>query len=186
MRIISVVRIVLLLRIFLYEIVFPHLKNCETVHKTQAIKMHVIVTQPQYLSTEYWDIIYWGRILLNICNTVTLTLYLISCTATTLSFEVALTFISFEAALMLQLVFNPAREFDMEFASSKDVQTHFMASAVRLKFLKPSGNSPLSSYYAVADLVIEGQCACFGHANRCSGEVTMYRLAIFIVGGHYN
>ena len=73
-----------------------------------------------------------------------------------------------------QLVFNPAREFDKEFASSKDVQTHFMASAIRLNFLRPSSNSPLSSYYAIADLVIEGHCACFGHADKCSGEVTKY------------
>ncbi|KAI0234308.1 hypothetical protein LSAT2_015485 [Lamellibrachia satsuma] len=69
-----------------------------------------------------------------------------------------------------QLVFNPAREFDKEFASSHDVQKHFMASAIRLQFLKPSSNAPLSSYYAVADLVIEGHCACFGHAGQCTGE----------------
>ncbi|KAK2155671.1 hypothetical protein NP493_2054g00001 [Ridgeia piscesae] len=45
-----------------------------------------------------------------------------------------------------------------------------MAAALRLRFLKPSSNAPLSSYYAIADLVIEGHCACFGHAGRCIGE----------------
>ena len=69
-------------------------------------------------------------------------------------------------------MFNPAREFDKEFASSRVVQRRFMAAALRLRFLKPSSNAPLSSYYAIADLVIEGHCACFGHAGRCIGEVS--------------
>ena len=47
-----------------------------------------------------------------------------------------------------------------------------MASLVRLLFIRPADTVPLSSYYAVYDVEIEGRCSCFGHSNECVGEVS--------------
>ena len=37
--------------------------------------------------------------------------------------------------------------------------------------VRPADSQPKSSYYAIGDLVIDGQCACFGHAAYCTGPV---------------
>ncbi len=51
-----------------------------------------------------------------------------------------------------------------------------MASLVRLLFIRPADTVPLSSYYAVYDVEIEGRCSCFGHSNECVGEVSLFLL----------
>ena len=47
-----------------------------------------------------------------------------------------------------------------------------MATAIRFRLVEPAVNAPLRSYYAVADLEIDGVCSCFGHAAVCIGEVS--------------
>lgn len=71
------------------------------------------------------------------------------------------------------MTFNPARDFDEEFQTSFDVQSHFVVSAVRVLLVEPSDNSPLSSYYSIPDLEVDGHCACYGHSGECTGEVIM-------------
>ena len=74
--------------------------------------------------------------------------------------------------LFSQVQFNPSQDYGAEFGASAAVQRHFTAVAVRVRLVQPSDTEPLSSYYAVADLEVDGQCSCFGHASVCVGEVS--------------
>lgn len=72
---------------------------------------------------------------------------------------------------LIQVKFNPASEF-RQFDKSAEVRSYFTASAVRVMLVKPANTEPLLSYYAIAQLSIEGQCQCYGHASTCIGPVS--------------
>ena len=73
----------------------------------------------------------------------------------------------------LQMDFNPRTQFEDDFIQLVEVQRHYMTSGIRIVLIKPSDNTPLRSYYAIADILIEGHCACFGHADSCSPTVSI-------------
>ena len=72
--------------------------------------------------------------------------------------------------------FNPALEYGAEFDESLELRTYFTATAVRVVLVEPTYRQPLLSYYAIAQLSIEGQCQCFGHASACTGQVTCKKV----------
>ena len=75
--------------------------------------------------------------------------------------------------LYIQVVFAPLQEFGNEFKQSYRVQNQYTTSAIQIQLLFPSSTFPLFSYYAVADLRIEGQCSCYGYSSVCVGPVSL-------------
>lgn len=57
-----------------------------------------------------------------------------------------------------------------------------MTSAMRVVLVQPAHvDDPLLSYYAVADLDVDGQCECFGHAATCSGQVRVCNFLFYFL-----
>ena len=62
----------------------------------------------------------------------------------------------------------------LNFAIDFEIRKVFLASALKIKLNIPRFNEQYASYYAIADLNIAGQCACFGHATSCTGPVSCF------------
>ncbi|XP_046546817.1 laminin subunit alpha-5-like [Haliotis rubra] len=64
---------------------------------------------------------------------------------------------------------HPASEYSTEFLSNQTVMEYYTASAVRITLVKPASLEPLQSYYAIADIKVDGTCFCHGHSLTCTG-----------------
>lgn len=58
-----------------------------------------------------------------------------------------------------------------QFKNNRLVKEQYLTSALRITLVQPASNISLQSYYAVADIMVDGQCECYGHASECSGKV---------------
>ncbi|XP_023930665.1 laminin-like protein lam-2 [Lingula anatina] len=67
-----------------------------------------------------------------------------------------------------EVIYHPLRDWSSQFFTSAS-QSHYTAYSIRLRFLIPADSTPSSSYFAVSNIDIRGQCACFGHAAECTG-----------------
>ena len=63
-------------------------------------------------------------------------------------------------------------KYQTDYAAQKSLVTY----GVKAVFTRPADSTPARSYYAVADISVDGQCACFGHATQCTGPVSVYFL----------
>ncbi|XP_071948020.1 laminin subunit alpha-2-like isoform X2 [Antedon mediterranea] len=68
-----------------------------------------------------------------------------------------------------QVIYNPAQEIGPDFAMY-EIQQYFILSDIRIT-LGEAGDTghPLRNYFAIADWDVQGQCACYGHAEQCVG-----------------
>jgi len=77
------------------------------------------------------------------------------------------------------VTFYPANDFGLEFLTSFSVQSYYMASMIRIQLDYPARSESLLSYYAIADLDVEGSCACYGHSTECTGAVWAFSSFLF-------
>ena len=45
----------------------------------------------------------------------------------------------------------------------------------------PADNIASSSYYAIANLGVQGQCSCYGHSAVCTGQVSKYEILLLLL-----
>nr|KAG5699974.1 hypothetical protein BaRGS_001793 [Batillaria attramentaria] len=55
-----------------------------------------------------------------------------------------------------------------ELQNNLQVKEFYMTSALRITLQKPANEEPAKSYYAIADIIVEGRCECYGHASSCA------------------
>lgn len=65
--------------------------------------------------------------------------------------------------------FDAATTTNTEFFNNMAVIARLSISAIRIYVTEPASRVPLKSYVAIADLLIEGRCKCYGHASSCNG-----------------
>ncbi|XP_048244869.1 laminin subunit gamma-1-like [Haliotis rufescens] len=77
--------------------------------------------------------------------------------------------ISKEQQNAFRIELHPANEYNTAFRSNRTVGEYYTASAVRVTLIKPASPTPLRSYYAIADIKVDGTCHCLGHSATCTG-----------------
>ncbi|XP_077987019.1 laminin subunit alpha-1-like [Glandiceps talaboti] len=69
-----------------------------------------------------------------------------------------------------EVLYNPVKLLGKSYFDFS-TQQFFLATDIRVTLLTPpSASDPVRSFFAVVDWDVRGQCACFGHADECTGE----------------